>query len=471
MNALTPFARVPAELLSEIQYQYAQECWEAYELAPWDDGAQLPYRWLAVTHVCSRWRNAALADGRLWAWIVPLRPECVEAFVQRSAQRLLTVIIPRLYTFVASTVYRSPEERKSRNENIENAMSLVLPQLPRVERLDLNASLHTPIDNIADAPALKSLTLRGVNSLDVQMLTELAKLPLPSLTALHSWCDPTQLTPFIRRNLTALTLSGRLIHGGCPQLLSLLEKTPRLEQLRVDAVDCVISTDDYDENGPPEGANRVELNRLRSIHLIDVEGGVSSVMLLQILKMPLATVCLKVTAREAYGLGDEEIGSAARGLFHILNDLGGQDAPLKVSLGHYGSETVCFKMWPDHDGPLIYEPFNDWGPPRITYELQENSNAPTPIAVAFTLPSYIANPARMAVVHVGMPVPPTNEDWQALSKRIHYGKFVAEAKFRSHPELYIPLIEAGDAAGILKTLTDAAVENKVCHTGNTLQIL
>lgn len=31
---------------------------------------------------------------------------------------------------------------------------------------------------------------------------------------------------------------------------------------------------------------------------------------------------------------------------------------------------------------------------------------------------------------------------QALSKRIHYGKFVAEAKFREAPDVYEPAIRA-----------------------------
>lgn len=50
---------------------------------------------------------------------------------------------------------------------------------------------------------------------------------------------------------------------------------------------------------------------------------------------------------------------------------------------------------------------------------------------------------------------------QALSRRIHYGKYVAEAKFREHTAKYTELIKARDADGILETLTDRAVELKV----------
>lgn len=60
---------------------------------------------------------------------------------------------------------------------------------------------------------------------------------------------------------------------------------------------------------------------------------------------------------------------------------------------------------------------------------------------------------------------------QALSKRIHYGKFVAEAKFQSQTAKYSELIQRGDAEGIMDALTDRAVELKVqlliCHSGIT----
>ena len=37
---------------------------------------------------------------------------------------------------------------------------------------------------------------------------------------------------------------------------------------------------------------------------------------------------------------------------------------------------------------------------------------------------------------------------QSLSRRIHFGKFVAESKFQSSPSTFIPLIKAGDKQGI-----------------------
>jgi chorismate mutase len=47
---------------------------------------------------------------------------------------------------------------------------------------------------------------------------------------------------------------------------------------------------------------------------------------------------------------------------------------------------------------------------------------------------------------------------QALSKRIHYGKFVAESKFQADPDLYSGLIDAADAEAILSQVTNPEVE-------------
>lgn len=50
---------------------------------------------------------------------------------------------------------------------------------------------------------------------------------------------------------------------------------------------------------------------------------------------------------------------------------------------------------------------------------------------------------------------------QALSRRIHFGKFVAEAKYRADPAHYKRLIESRDIAGIEQSITNLAVEEKI----------
>lgn len=50
---------------------------------------------------------------------------------------------------------------------------------------------------------------------------------------------------------------------------------------------------------------------------------------------------------------------------------------------------------------------------------------------------------------------------QALSRRIHFGKFVAEVKFRDAPQDYTPAIRAKDREGLMKLLTFESVEEAI----------
>lgn len=50
---------------------------------------------------------------------------------------------------------------------------------------------------------------------------------------------------------------------------------------------------------------------------------------------------------------------------------------------------------------------------------------------------------------------------QTLSKRIHYGKFVAESKIRADGARFAPLLAARDEAGLWRAITDEAVEAAV----------
>lgn len=50
---------------------------------------------------------------------------------------------------------------------------------------------------------------------------------------------------------------------------------------------------------------------------------------------------------------------------------------------------------------------------------------------------------------------------QALSRRIHFGKFVAEAKFRKETSRFVDLIKKEDRSGIDAAITNAEVEKRV----------
>lgn len=50
---------------------------------------------------------------------------------------------------------------------------------------------------------------------------------------------------------------------------------------------------------------------------------------------------------------------------------------------------------------------------------------------------------------------------QALSRRIHFGKFVAESKFQKETQRFVELIKKADREGIDTAITNAAVEKQV----------
>ncbi|KAF2838778.1 chorismate mutase [Patellaria atrata CBS 101060] len=50
---------------------------------------------------------------------------------------------------------------------------------------------------------------------------------------------------------------------------------------------------------------------------------------------------------------------------------------------------------------------------------------------------------------------------QALSRRIHFGKYVAESKFRKETERFVEMIKAEDREGIDAAITNATIEKKV----------
>lgn len=56
---------------------------------------------------------------------------------------------------------------------------------------------------------------------------------------------------------------------------------------------------------------------------------------------------------------------------------------------------------------------------------------------------------------------------QALSRRVHYGKFVAESKFRQNADAFRDLAAAGDVPGIHALLENVAVEDAVVRRATT----
>lgn len=97
LNSGIGFVWLPEELLVEIFkwhmaiFEWWQECLADSLLSNLGKGGSDVYGWLAVTHVCQRWRHVALRTPALWTRIKPTIPECVKTFLERSRDMPLTV--------------------------------------------------------------------------------------------------------------------------------------------------------------------------------------------------------------------------------------------------------------------------------------------------------------------------------------------------------------------------------------------
>src|SRR5437667_127361 len=86
--------------------------------------------------------------------------------------------------------------------------------------------------------------------------------------------------------------------------------------------------------------------------------------------------------------------------------------------------------------------------------------------IIFHLIERVQFPLNAAIYDpVALPIPNSNLSLtnylQALSRRIHFGKFVAESKFLKDTTRFVELIKNNDREGIDAAITDAKVERKV----------
>ena len=79
LNTLVPMSTLPAEILADIfQIVVQTDRLRAVGTSP-------PYAWVAITHVCTHWREVALSTPTLWNYIVlPCRLQCVREMLARS---------------------------------------------------------------------------------------------------------------------------------------------------------------------------------------------------------------------------------------------------------------------------------------------------------------------------------------------------------------------------------------------------
>ena len=234
--------RLPTEILSVI-----------FSLIAHDPTAN-PMSFAAITHVCSRWRQIALADGSLWSRVVltyPLYPHHLSyaiSWLQRSANAPIDIFLD----------LRDPswdwneDAHNFRWQEMEPIMRIFLPHVCRWRRLELLMDTWAPIftflwytRHVKSAPILETVSISRCNlyfaargqvfrpiSLrqPIQFFGEAAleRLTSVSLAGVHiNWNQPSL------RNLTNLELKFHAsdVMPSIQQFAAIFEACPSLIHL------------------------------------------------------------------------------------------------------------------------------------------------------------------------------------------------------------------------------------------------
>ncbi|KAH9926378.1 uncharacterized protein B0H18DRAFT_1118882 [Fomitopsis serialis] len=246
-----------------------------------------PYRWIVVSHVCRRWRAAALQCPRLWRRIsATLNVDWTAELLRRSGVVPLEVALDISF----------PLGRGDRGKSCE----LILTQLPRIRTLRLSASkpLSARIIQLLSgtAPMLKNLSISLPWTIDLARPEDDESAPFaalirreraPRLVSLNIYevgmhiqgsCSATLKHIFIQ--LTA----DSVIRPYAPVFLDALRAMPSLETITFKR--CLLSQRQHIL--PPHSHLRaVELPRLKSINL--TTDALECIMLLNEMALPRLT--------------------------------------------------------------------------------------------------------------------------------------------------------------------------------------
>ncbi|TCD67469.1 hypothetical protein EIP91_012330 [Steccherinum ochraceum] len=266
LNAFRPIEKLPAEILSYIFLCLIRRIRECREY--WDPIS--PYGWLPVTYVCSRWRQVALSNSRLWAIISESNGKAGEnldrlrTFLDRSKDAPLDISIRRIVGV----------------EDLNESIRMIIPEMGRAGALSMDIP-HQTLSEIypclpMSIPHLLSLTLHIIPAYDppiddkaVTLNAFLSRCSSSSLQYLsaHSMHVEWQLGMF-PRHLTHLH-----VHGDFSSL-----KTPTVNVIKV--ISCLtrlesISFADVflhfpnDVESPPAVASLVHLPHLETLVLLE----------------------------------------------------------------------------------------------------------------------------------------------------------------------------------------------------------
>ncbi|KAI0318593.1 hypothetical protein OF83DRAFT_1114949 [Amylostereum chailletii] len=242
-------SRFPTEILMEI-----------FSYLPVDD--QTPPKWVDVSYVCRWWRVVALDHGTLWTQLPLQSPNWTKVFLQRSKAALISL----------STLFPRPDGRFL----YYDSMRLVLPELYRLVNLVLldkgddewQDFIHYAFSEVARSslPVLQRFIIWSIDGRETREVTTdipdalfATNSPPPSLheVSLQS-CNLSSACPLFSPNLTTLIVAQSRIGTRLEDLLAVLSRLPKLQNLQLS--DVVSGLDDGPSAG--FGSNSVPLLNL-----------------------------------------------------------------------------------------------------------------------------------------------------------------------------------------------------------------
>ncbi|KAI0070710.1 hypothetical protein K474DRAFT_741015 [Panus rudis PR-1116 ss-1] len=226
--------RLPYELISEIFQQYANWCWDVYQLTSNASHSLFPpYLWLRVSHVCRHWRAVVLSSPRLFTRILTITQEHVEAFIARSGKLLLDVQI-------RFNNLREPGDG-------QKVITAIISQSPRIRSFVVLSDIHVAIAylNANTFAELQTLTYKCSNvgdwSRDSHLLRHVLCHAPPRLHSLNIECSSPDTWTTIRWPSTLrhlrFCLNGYYFHeineDMVSNMIDALRWTPCLESLEI----------------------------------------------------------------------------------------------------------------------------------------------------------------------------------------------------------------------------------------------
>ncbi|KAF8916278.1 hypothetical protein CPB85DRAFT_351952 [Mucidula mucida] len=335
-NMLAPISRLPVEVLCQI-----------FILTTY---TTCPPLWMAVTHVCSQWRAAALKCPAMWSYITFERPSrWTNEMLQRSMEAPLT-----LHVLDHWRLNRMLKTVSTALEHIGRTVELRL----RGDFSTLTKSLNQP------APNLHTLTLEynnsasysGIPGQSVSLPDDFLGGDTPRLRHLELKQCHLTWNSGILKGLTHLELKGPTSHpANIAEVTTALSNTPMLEVLHLHGI--LESMDAATYTTLSRSQHLITLAHLSRLHLHS--GVVPATKLLLHLSFPSDVVIDMSVYATTSSCTPHDFGP----FLSALNECGVDSTRvLDRSMNMFSLDSVSFsnslrvRFWPNQ-GPYVDSPF------------------------------------------------------------------------------------------------------------------